>query len=108
MSRPIYGSTIFNNTTRAAQAHNGESAYDTLKRWTEEDVENEFYGRPPQHVNKMHQQIMKVAREHKQQIFAVQTQVQEFKNNHMKVLRTMENIQSFQLSSGNPYLIEIQ
>ena len=69
MSGPIYGSTVFDNTVRAAQAHKKESAYDTLKRWTEEDVENEFYGRPLQHVNEIHQQITKVAHENNQQIF---------------------------------------
>ena len=102
MSHPIY------SRTHAAQAGNNESASEKLKRWTEEDVENEFYGRPPQHVNDMQQQITTVANECNVTLFVVQTQVQKWRDDNMDLLNATQQMRSFKLPSGNPYLIEIQ
>ena len=94
--------------THAAQAGNKESANEKLKKWTEEDAENQFYGRPLQHVNEMQQQITKVAHEYHVTEFVVQTQVRKWRDNHMHFLNATQQMRSFKLPSGNPYLIEIQ
>ena len=102
MSHPIY------SRTHAAQAGNKESAYNTLKRWTEIDVENEFYARQPQYENDMQEQIKKVAHEFNVTLFEVQTQVRKWRDDHINLLNATQQMRSFKLPSGNPYLIEIQ